>query len=242
MTKNPGILCLILCFISMPGLTMTLYAQPGESAPRAGAGYVIMKNGDTLNGRINWRMKYEENNPAEIKFIPENGPPQILNAADISGLSIDPQTDFDGNEMPATDYVSMPSMKKGIPVFYNRLLDGRLRVYQNRSSVIFTNETAEVNTEFDGIEFRYSKKYGLTIGPTYKTSYRIIESRTRYSSYYISKDQGVLQKIDKDNYDSMFAALFKDCPDIQRELEKNPDLRKFRNFMVLAEVYNQLCR
>jgi hypothetical protein len=133
-------------------------------------------------------------------------------------------------------------MKKGTPVFYNRLLDGKLQVYQNRSSVIITKQTAEVNTEFDGIEFRYSKETGLTVGPSYRTSYRIIESRTRYSSYFIIKDHGMFQKIDKDNYDTVFPALFGVCNEIQQELNKNPDLRKFKNFMILAEVYNQLCR
>jgi hypothetical protein len=242
MKKNFHIFWLILCMITLSGITVKILAQPGETAPMAGNGYVVMKTGDTLNGRINWRMKYADNNPAEIKFIPENGSPQILNAGDISGLSIDPQTDFEGNELPRADYVSMPSMKKGIPVFYNRLLNGKLQVYQNRSSVIIKKETAEVSTEFDGIEFRYSKETGLTVGPTYKTSYRIIESRTRYSSYFILKDQGELQKIDKDNYDSVFSVLFSDCPGIQKELEKNPGLRKFKNFMILVEVYNQLCR
>jgi hypothetical protein len=223
-------------------IPLEISAQPGQTGPFAGEGYVIMKNGDTLKGRINWRMKYTENNPTEIKFIPENGSEQILNAGEISGLAIYPRTDFEGNEMPQDNYVSLPAMKKGTPVFYNRLLDGRLRVFQNRSSVIITKETAEVNTVFDGIEFRYSKETGLTIGPVYKTSYRIIESRTRFSSYFIIKDQGEFQKIDKDNYDSVFPALFGDCNEIQQELNKNPDLRKFKNFMILAEVYNQLCR
>jgi hypothetical protein len=232
--------------ILIMGILLLMYpdtfAQPGETAPSAGEGYVIMKNGDTLNGRINWRMKYTENNPTEIKFIPENGPAQILNAGDISGLAVYARTDFDGNEMPQENYVSLPAMKKGTPVFYNRLLDGKLQVYQNRSSVIITKETAEVNTEFDGIEFRFSKENGLTIGPTYKTSYRVIERKTRFSSYFIIRDHGAIQKIDKDNYESVFPELFGDCPDIQRELVKNPDLRKFKNFMLLAEVYNQLCR
>lgn len=223
-------------------MPMEILAQPGETAPHAGEGYVVMKNGDTLNGRINWRMKYAENNPAEIKFIPENGPSQILNAADLSGLVLYPHTDFEGYEIPEENYISMPSPKKGIPVFYNRLLDGRLQVFQNRSSTIITKETAEVTTEFDGIEFRYSKQTGLTIGPTYKTTYRVIESRTRFSSYFIIKDTGELQKIDKDNYESVFSGLFGDCREIGQELEKNPDLRKFKNFMILAEVYNQLCR
>ena len=133
-------------------------------------------------------------------------------------------------------------MKKEPLFFTTGFLTENYRYIQNRSSVIITKETAEVNTEFDGIEFRYSKEIGLTVGPTYKTSYRIIESRTRYSSYFIIKDHGPFQKIDKDNYDSVFASLFGDCPEIQQELNKNPDLRKFKNFMILTEVYNQLCR
>lgn len=233
---------LLLCLINIVSMPAESAAQPGETAPRAGEGYVIMKNGDTLYGRINWRMKYSENNPAEIKLVPENSPPQILNAGDVSGLAIYPHTDFDGYEIPQENYVSMPSPKKGTPVFYNRLINGKLQVYQNRSSMIITKETAEVTTEFDGIEFRYSKENGLTVGLSYKTSYRVIESRTRYSSYFIIKDNGTLKKIDKDNYDSEFPYLFGDCPGIQKELDKNPDLRKFRNFMILAEVYNQLCR
>jgi hypothetical protein len=232
----------LLCLVLTSSLYLEISAQPGETAPMAGEGYVIMKNGDTLNGGINWRMKYAENNPTEIKVVPEKGSSQILKASDVSELVIYPQTDFEGYEMPEENYVSMPSMKKGIPVFYNRLLDGKLQVYQNRSSAIITKETAEINTEFDGIEFRYSKETGLTVGPTYKTSYRIIERRTRYSSYYIIRDHSPLQKIDKDIYDSVFPTLFGDCPEIQQELIKNPDLRKFRNFMILAEVYNQLCR
>lgn len=233
---------LIHCITVILWLPLQLFAQTGETAPKAGDGYVIMKNGDTLNGRINWRMKYAENNPTEIKFISETGSPQILNAGDISGLAIYPRTDYEGNELPQENYVSLPSMKKGIPVFYNRLLDGKLQVYQNRSSVSMTKETSEVTTEFDGIEFRFSKESGLTVGPTYRTSYRIIESRTRYSSYFILKDPGPFQKIDKDNYESVFQALFGNCPEIQQELIKNPDLRKFRNFMILSEVFNQLCR
>jgi len=235
-------LWLMISVIAPSWMPLKTFSQAGESAPRAGEGYVILKNGDTLNGRINWRMKYAENHPAEIKFIPENGSPQIYNASDLSGLVIYPQQDFDGYELPQEDYVSMPSMKKVIPVFYNRLLAGKLQVFQNRSSTVITKETAEVTTEFDGIEFRYSKKNGLTVGLTYKTSYRIIESRTRYSSYFIKKGDDSLQKIDRDMYESVFPALFGDCPKIQQELNKNPDLRKFRNFMILAEVYNQLCR
>jgi hypothetical protein len=195
----------VIFILCMP---LGIVAQTIESAPMAGNGYVIMKSGDTLSGRINWRMKYTENNPAEIKFIPETGSPQILSAADISGLAIYPRTDFEGNEMPQENYVSLPSIKKGTPVFYNRLLDGKLQVFQNRSSVIISKEITEANTVIDGFEFRYSKETGLTVGPAYKTSYRIIESRTRFSSYFIIRDHGAFQKIDRDNYDDLFTSIF----------------------------------
>jgi hypothetical protein len=109
---------------------------------------------------------------------------------------------------------------------------------KNRSNVSMTKETSEVTNEFDGIEFRFLKESGLRVGPIYTTYYRIIESRTRYSSYFIIKDHGPFQKIDKDNYDSVFLVLFGNCSEIQEELIKNPDLRKFKNFMILAEVYN----
>jgi hypothetical protein len=207
-----------------------------------GEGYIITKDGDTTYGRISWRMKYVENNPSEIKFTTDNGSQEIYNAAAVSGLVIYPQTDFEGYEVPAQEYISLPSVKKQVPVFYNRLINGKLQVYHNRSSTIITKETAAVSTEFDGIEFRYSKETGLTVGPTFKTSYHVIERNTRFSSYYVLWEAEEIQKIDKDTYESFFDTLFGDCMEIQRELEINPGLRNFKNFMILAEVYNQLCR
>jgi hypothetical protein len=190
-------------------------------------GFVILNSGDTLYGRISWKLKYVENNPAEIKFIPENGAAINYKAGEIRGFN---------------DYVSMPSFKKGVPVFLKRLVDGRIKVFQNRSSATFTNEKTETTSEFDGIEFRYSREDGLTVGPTYKVTSQVIESKTRYSSYFITKDNGDLFKIDKDDFDANFPVLFRDCPEIQQELNRNPDLGKFRNFMLLTEVYNQLCK
>jgi hypothetical protein len=241
MKKRPAFhFILFLLFIT--GIIAETTAQTNTNVIIGGHGYVTMKNGDTLSGQISWRLKYVENNPAEIKFTPDNGSPQVLNASDVSSLSIEPVTDFEGNEIPRQYFVSLPSMNKGIPVFYNLMIDGKVQVFQNRSAMVMTKEKAEVNTEFVGLEFIYSRANGLTVGPLYKTSYKVIESKTRFSSYFVSKDKGPLQKIDKDNYDSVFVSLFGDCPKIESELEKNPDLRKFRNFLILAEVYNQLCR
>jgi hypothetical protein len=240
--KKLSIFLLIFFLLFMTGITTQTTAQTNTTVMIGGHGYVAMKNWDTLSGQINWRLKYVENNPAEIKFTPDNGSSRILNASEVSSLSIEPVTDYEGNVIPRQYFASLPSMNKGIPVFYNLMIAGKVQVFQNRSAVAMTKEKAEVNTEFVGIEFIYSRANGLTVGPLYKTSYNVIESKTRFSSYFVSKDKGPLQKIDKDNYDSVFATLFGDCPKIESELEKNPDLRKFRNFMLLAEVYNQLCR
>ncbi|MEZ4997527.1 MAG: hypothetical protein R2758_08710 [Bacteroidales bacterium] len=82
---------------------------------------------------------------------------------------------------------------------------------------------------------------GLSIGPTYRTDYRIIEGRSRYSSYFVVKDGGEMIKVERETYDPIIDQLFGDCPAMQDEFARNPDLRKFKNFMILAEVYNSLC-
>jgi hypothetical protein len=217
---------LILLVIGISWISAKTSAQV-EGMAMPSDGYVILRNGDSLYGRITWRLKYVENNPVEIKFTPVNGSTTIYKAGEISGFE---------------DYVSMPSFKKGVPVFYNRLLNGRIKVFQNRSSAIITNEKVETTSEFNGLEFSYSSEDGLTIGPRFITSSRVIESRTRYSSYFVTKDNGALQKIEKENYESGFSTLFGDCQAIQQELIRNPDLGKFKNFMLLVEIYNNLCR
>jgi hypothetical protein len=244
MQKNSITLRLILFLMGILGMPLKISAQvEGMTTIMPGIGYVVLNNGDTLHGRINFRMKYVENNPVEIKFTAKDGSTKIFNASEISSCGIYPGSDFETSTEPELEnYVSMPSMKKGIPVFFNRLLDGRLKVFQNRSSIVYTSEKTETTSEFDGIEFRYSREDGLTIGPRYKTSTRVIESRTRFSSYFVMKDNATLLKVEKENFNDVFSSLFGDCLGIQLELYKNPDLQKFKNFILLAEVYNQLCR
>jgi outer membrane protein assembly factor BamA len=244
MQKKFTMLRLILVVMEIAWIPLKISAQvEGMATIMPGVGYVVLNNGDTLNGRINFRMKYVENNPVEIKFTAEDGSTRIFNAIEIAGCGIYPGSDLETSmEQELETYVSMPSLKKGVPVFLNRMLDGRLKVFQNRSSIVTTSQKTETTSEFDGIEFRYSREDGLTIGPTYKTTTRVLEGRTRFSSYYVTKDNGTIFKVDKENFDSIFSTLFENCPGIQLELYKNPDLQKFKNFMLLAEVYNQLCR
>ena len=246
MSKIDLIILFILFSTGSSMIPMETSAQGfGTAATMMVDGYVILSNGDTLNGEIRWRLKYVENNPVEIKFTAENGNSKIFKAGEIQGfgnyIKIT-KTDFDTPiEFEPEHYVSRPSFKKEIPVFYNRLLDGRIKVFQNRSSLQFGGDKTEEISEFDGLAFSFSRDEGLTIGPTYRTSFRIIEGRIHHSSYFITKDNETLLKVRKENYESVFEGLFDDCPEIIEELVKNPDLRNFKNFMLLVELYNHLC-
>jgi hypothetical protein len=138
-------------------------------------------------------------------------------------------------------YLTMPSMKKGVPVFMDRMLDGKIRVFLNRGAIGIGGTTVTAVEKYDGIAFTFSSDRGLSIGPSYTTDYRIIKSRSRYTSYLVSKNNGELMKVAKDTYGTQFKDLFGDCPAINDEITKNPDLALFKNFTLLTEVYNMLC-
>ncbi|HEY6913157.1 MAG TPA: hypothetical protein VI413_00660, partial [Paludibacter sp.] len=122
-------------------LPVRLSAQYGEMGGMKGLasmlpseGYVVLSNGDTLHGKIVWSLKYVENNPVEIKFTPESGPAKTYNASEIRGFGnyIKSMSDDYAGPGQMENYISVPSIKKGVPVFMNRLLDGKITVFQNR--------------------------------------------------------------------------------------------------------------
>jgi len=225
------------------GIPSKLLSQfgPGISPGVEVYGYVLLNNGDTLKGLIKWRVKYVENNLAEIKFTAKNGNSKIFNASEIHGFGHYRGLNQKGIESPENEnYESIPSLKNGTPVFIYRFLDGRIKVFQHRSTKgMFSH--AESSEKIDGISFRFEPGKGLYIGPSYKTSYKIIASRSFFSSYLVSKDNGNLLEVNKNNYDKVIPVLFGDCPRIGKEIEKNPDLAGFKYFMMLAEVYNIIC-
>lgn len=241
---------LLLFFASVTQQPLTAQIDREETTPGMPSGlsmpgYVIMSNGDTIYGKIRWALKYVENNPVEIKFTVESGNSKTFNASEIKGFGNQQKIWEENNPVPvylaSEEYVSLPSFKKGIPVFIHRLIDGRLTVYQNRSAAIITTTTTHTDTRIDGIAFNYIPGEGLSIGPSYRTDYRILEQRTRFFSYYVSKGNAPYFKVEKDNYEEIFETLFEDCPAIEQELVQNPDLKKFKNFMILVEIYNNLC-
>ena len=210
-------------------------------------GYVILSNGDTLQGKIKWAMKYVENNPVEIKFTSENGASKSFNASEVKGFGNQFQLRADDDPQAVRsemeNYVSMPSFRKGVQVFMNRLLEGRITIYQNRSAAVSTNMVVETKiTGINGITFSYSPDEGLYIGPSLVRETRIISERSHSSKYSVVKDSAQMIKVEKENYESLFKTLFGECAAIDKELIKNPDLNKFKNFYLLAEVYNRICK
>jgi hypothetical protein len=241
---------ILLTFLS--GIQIPSSAQDPASIPHgmpAGIsvpGYVILSNGDTLQGKIKWAVKYVENNPVEIKFTAENGSSKSFNAGEIKGFGNQFQIPSDDDSKASLsvmeNYVSIPSFKKGVPVFMNRLIDGRITVYQNRSAVVSsTMVTKSKITGINGITFTFSVAEGLYIGPALVRDVRIIKEESHSSSYFVIKEGAPMIKVEKDNYDSLFKTLFGNCAEIDQELAKNPDLTQFKNFYILAEVFNKIC-
>ena len=208
-------------------------------------GFVVLNNWDTIRGKIIISWKYVENNPVEIQLVIPNQPKLIFKAGEIRGFSTYSRLvkkDFDTpDDFQLENYICVPSPKKGVPVFMKVILDGSITVLENRSSTSYSSEIVEEKSKIEGISFSYNSDKGLHIGPSYSTSYRIIKGRMRYSSLFVSKNKEALLKLDKKNYESLFSSLFGDCPAIKQELEKNPDLSKFINFTLLAEIYNRIC-
>jgi hypothetical protein len=205
-------------------------------------GYVILTGGDTVRGKVKWVMKYIENNPCQLKFTAENGASKTFGATDIKGCGITMNEGPDPVNVAPENYVTMPSFKKGEPVFLRRLMSGKVTVYQNRSATVSGSSVSEETSKIEGIGFIFTIEDGLYIGPTYHTEYKVIKERSHASSYYVVRDGQAMIKVEKEDYDSMIKTLFGDCPALDQELTKNPDLKKFKNFMLLAEVYNQICK
>lgn len=245
MKRSDVFIFLVVFMALLPGINLKISAQANQYSMMAGLGpfpgYVILSSGDTLHGKVKWAMKYVENNPSEIKFTAENGNTKTFTASDVKGCGITVNESFQDSWMPPEHYVTLPSMKKGVPVFIRRLMGGRLTVYQNRSAAVSNTSVTEEKSRIDGIAFTFSFDGGLSIGPSYQTEYKVIKERSHASSYFIVKDGAAMIKVEKDNYETLFTNMFGDCSAIDQELTKNPDLRKFKNFMLLAEVYNEIC-
>jgi len=246
MNKGYSTFCLMMFILIWTGIQSSVSAQFAGMPPMGNTyGYAILSNGDTLPGLIKWKLKYVENNLAEITFTAKNGNSKDLKAGDILGFGYNPGgsiNDLSRPEDPGYEnYESVPSLKKEIPVFIYRYINGRIKVFQNRSQ-IYSSGKDEKLSGIEGISFTFKPEEGLFIDPDYRSSEMIIGIMKTNTSFLVRKNQGKLLKVDKKNYAEVFATLFGDCPDIKKELDKNPGLSEFKNFIVLTEVYNHICK
>ncbi len=221
------------------GLSAKLLSQPGIS-PGEVYGYVRLTNGDTLQGLIKWKLSYIENNLAEIRFTAENGESKDFKAGEISGFGHLNAKNVEVSYMRVgsdnENYESVPSMKKAIPVFIYRFLDGRIKVFQYRKGFLVSHYFE--GESLKGVHFRFNPEEGLMIGDkSDKATYEILKWGFS-SNYLFTKDGGNLQFVDKNNYEILFPQLFGDCREIQEEIERNPDLAGFKYFIILAAIYN----
>jgi hypothetical protein len=137
--------------------------------------------------------------------------------------------------------LSLPAVKSGTPVFYKQLLNRKVRVFRNNNSMPTHHQKTESDFEYEGVAFSFTKEEGLKGEPLFNETTRVVESYTTYSSYYVSKNNAPFVKVENSNCDVLYPQLFGDCPALDREVEKNRGLLKFKNFMILAEAYNQIC-
>jgi len=228
--------------------TFNLFSQTGQGDMGMigvfAKGCIISQQGDTIYGMVKLKSKFIENNIAEIQFKNSQGNIDSFDAGSIQGFGIDFSSVFKMDEPGGNQwdfYESKPAIKKGLLVFMNRFEKGKINVFQNRSSLGLTTTVAKQNSKFDGINFPYSTDEGLRISPSYKVTTTFISSKSWSTSYYFEKNNGGLVKIDKSNYENLWVDLFGDCPDIQIEIVKNPELKNFKNFILLVKVYNSIC-
>ena len=219
------------------------FTYPGMAPLAPLPGFVVLMSGDTILGEIACG-EFTENFMADVKFTGKDGIKTRYSASGVKGMGICLSgfcPDINPSDYFNWDiYEIRPSPKKGEPVFMPRISDGRIKIFMNRKAVVIGGDKEVTTSTFDGIEFEFSNQ-GLYIGPTYTLSYAFFESRTRYSSYYFEKDGSSLTFLDKGNYEALWDTLFGDCAAISGEVDQNPDLKKFKNFLILAEVYNRIC-
>jgi len=227
---------MILGYFSMVSQGETI----GLSSMVAQHGYIILNTGDTIYGKFK-SGKIASGYMSQVILIGQNKEKTHYNAETIMELGIE-HIIYNDSFKPVNSFweffesKSLP--KKGNMRLMRPFEKGIITVFYNSRSSETTLENTVSNGKIDGISFSYSFEDGLIFGPTTEL---ITSIKTWYSSYYIEKEGGKLTKVNKKNYVSLWPSLFKDCPAIIKEVNKNPELKDFKNFLLIVGIYNQLC-
>ena len=119
-----------------------------------------------------------------------------------------------------------------------RFEKGRINAFLNPRSSSKRVEWTHPTGKMTGLNFTYSPGEGLVIGPNYEMTTYI---KIWHNSYYIEKDGGELLKVSNKNIDDLWPSLFEDCQEMSKEIELNPDLKKWKSFRLLVRIYNEIC-
>ena len=202
---------------------------------------LILSTGDTIEGKIKQGTKLTDWYMSEVKYTGQGGEKIRFNASSVVKFAVEMNT-YSGIGQPTGSslmfFESRPSPKSGKMVFMYRYDKGRIKVFHNPRSSGSKNEWTHSGGKMTGIHFTYSPGEGLVIGPAFTTTTYI---KIWHHSYYIEKDGGELIKISKKNIDALWPSLFGGCQEISKEIELNPDLMKWKNFLLLVRIYNEIC-
>lgn len=228
--NRTAIICIITSFL----YSGSIYSQinslttPGMPLPES-VGYIVLSNGDTIPGLIKWQLKYVENNLSEISFTALNYNSKILPAGEILAFGYRGYYD---------KYESVPSLKKSLSVYMYRFLDGRIKIFLNRSSGIpLGRHKSDITTGL----FSFDAQRGMNIGKIHIPA-DVFNICADARNFLVLKENGELRKINKDNYIEAFSELFSDCPEIMNEADKYPEMKDFVNFVIVTAAYNNLYR
>lgn len=227
---------------SLNALSQNELCALGEPIRRPGY-IILLYSGDTIYGKI--RAKFASKSTdwftSQMTLFGPNKEKNRYDASSILelGLEIIIREDFSFKPIYSfwVFHECRPSPKSGVMVFMHRFEEGRIKVFYDPRSAMFKNEWG-YSGPITGISFTYSPDNGLSIFPTTQVTTYI---KIWHSSYYIQKDGGELIKVNKKNYESIWPSLLGDCPGIIEEVNMNPDLKKFNNFLLMVRLYNQLC-
>lgn len=228
----------IVAFFLMAAIATTALGQLPKAMEvdmfLASDGFIITKAGDTIPGKIRI-TKYIENQYGRIRFTGYNGEKASYNPDEITGFGVYP---YGGG---FSYYEVRASAKKGVPIYVCAFIKGKINVFFNRSSICRSVGTTTETTKTTGIDFEIAPKQGLQISPETETTRQTNITSIWYSSYFVEKNDAPLIKVDKNNLPELWPTLFGDCPALEAEVAKYPDLKQFKNFLKLVDTYNQLC-
>ncbi|MEO1049617.1 MAG: hypothetical protein AAFX87_03300 [Bacteroidota bacterium] len=178
-------------------------------------GYVVSNSGDTLRGKV---ACLRVAGYVQTISLRDGQGKSKFSASEVLGFTQKrPVLLKDFSDLTTVDqnwvyYESHPHpKKKGQVVFLQRLMDGRIKVYDN------------------------------PFGAERSSQLSIVQISQKESSYFVKKDGNSLIKLKNKNFDEQLKHLFFDCQRFEGFARDNPKTIKFKKLHYLVEFYNTTC-